>query len=81
MFNIKEMLKDDSRISYTTKETQDFLNKAKQLKIPISMDYAEEWKVLNEDMGRFMPLLLILILLVILPLFGNEPQVKMKELY
>ncbi|RDU23848.1 hypothetical protein [Anaerosacchariphilus polymeriproducens] len=79
--NIQEMLDDSSRINYTKSEKEKMMEQAGQLSSPIPMDYAEGWKVLNENMRKFMPLLLVLIALILLPLFGSEPQTKMKDLY
>ncbi len=78
--HIRGMLDDNSRITYTEKEKEHIMERASQLST-LPMDYAEGWKVLNEDMGKFMPILLILTALILLPLFGSEPQTKMKELY
>ncbi len=78
--HIQEMLDDNSRITYTQKEKEQIMESAGQLS-SLPMDYAEGWKVLNEDMGKFMPILLIITAIILLPLFGNEPQTKMTELY
>lgn len=78
--NIREMLKESQRILYTEKEIQHFIQIAKQV-TEIKLGYAEGWKVLNNDMGIFMALLLILISVLLLPLFGTDPKSDMKELY
>lgn len=78
--NIREMLEESQRILYTEKEIQHFIQKAKQV-TEIKLGYAEGWKVLNNDMGIFMALLLILISVLLLPLFGTDPKSDMKELY
>lgn len=78
--HIQEMLDDNSRITYTEKEKEQIMERAGQL-LSLPMDYAEGWKVLNKDMGKFMPILLIITAIILLPLFGSEPQTKMKELY
>lgn len=78
--HIQEMLDDNSRITYTEKEKEQIMESAGQLS-SLLLDYAEGWKVLNEDMGKCMPILLIITAIILLPLFGSEPQTKMKDLY
>lgn len=78
--HIQEMLDNNSRVTYTEKEKEQIMERAGQLS-SLPMDYAEGWKVLNNDMTKFMPALLIITALILLPLFGSEPQTKMKELY
>lgn len=78
--NIREMLEESQRILYTEKEIQHFIQSAKQV-TEIKLGYAEGWKVLNNDMGIFMALLLILISVLLLPLFGTDHKSDMKELY
>lgn len=78
--NIREIFDNNSKITYTEEEKEQFMEKAEQLSL-LPMGYAEGWKILNEDMAKFVPLLLILIAIVLLPFFGDEPKTKMKELY
>ncbi len=78
--NIRAMLEESQRILYTEKEIQQFMQSAKQV-TEIKLGYAEGWKVLNNDMGIFAALLLILISVLLLPLFGTDPKSDMKELY
>lgn len=77
--NIREMLENSSRITYTENEKRKIMEQAGHLSL-LAMDYAEGWKVLNKDLGKFMPILLILTSAILLPLFGSEPQTKMNEL-
>lgn len=77
--NIQERLDNNSGVAYTEKEKEWLMERAGRLS-SLPMDYAEGWKVLNGDMGRFMPFLLVVTALILLPLFGSEPQTKMKEL-
>ena len=78
---IKEMLDESSKIQYTEDEKAQFMKKANELTLPLSMDYSEGWKNLNQGMEKFVHILLIVISLIILPIFGSEPKTKMKELY
>lgn len=81
LLRIEEMLEESSKIQYTDDEKAQFMEKANQLSLPLSMSYAEGWKNLNQGMGKFVSILLIVISILILPIFGSEPQTKMKELY
>ena len=76
---IHENLVSDGNNGYTDKEMADFMEKAKSL-VALSMGYAEGWKALEETMGNFVFLLVIVISLLVLPLFGHDPAVKMEEL-
>lgn len=76
---IHENLVSDVNNGYTDKEMVDFMEKAKSL-FALSMGYAEWWKALEETMGNFVFLLVIVISLLVLPLFGHDPAVKMEEL-
>lgn len=55
------------------------MDKAKSLSA-LSMGYAEGWKALEETMGNFVFLLVIVISVLVLPLFGRDPAVKMEEI-
>lgn len=77
---IRTMLEENQYIQYTQEEEEQFLRKAKELS-EIPFGYAEGWKTLNRDMGTFVSLLLIVISVLLLPLFGNDPAVNMNELY
>lgn len=78
--NIRAMLEESQRIHYTEKEIQQFMQSAKQVS-EIKLGYAEGWKVLNDGMNVFVPVLLILISVLLLPLFGIDPKSNMTELY
>lgn len=77
---IRAMLEENQYIQYTQEEKEHFWKKASQLS-EIPFGYAEGWKVLNRDMGTFVPLLIIFISVLLLPLFGIDPKVSMNELY
>lgn len=62
--NIQEMLDDNSRITHTEKEKEQIMERAGQLS-SLPMDYAEGWKVLNENMGKFMPILLVMTAIIL----------------
>lgn len=76
---IHENLVSDVNKGYTDKEIADFRDKAKSLST-LSMGYAEGWKALEEMMGNFVFLLVIIISVLALPLFGRDPAVKMEEM-
>ena len=76
---IHENLVSDVNNGYTDKEMVDFMEKAKSL-FALSMGYAEGWKALEETMGSFVFLLVIVISVLTLPLFGRDPAVKMEEM-
>lgn len=78
--NIRTMLEESQRINYTQEEMDKFMQSAEQV-FEIQFGYAEGWKVLNDDMSIFIPILLILIAVLLLPLFGTDPKSNMKELY
>lgn len=77
---IRNMLEENQYIQYTQEEKEYFFQKAKKLS-EIPFDYAEGWKVLNKEMEKFVPLLLIVISVFLFPLFGSDTKVNMNELY
>jgi len=76
---IHENLVSDVNKGYTGEEIEGFMDEAKSL-FTLSMGYAEGWKALEETMGNFVFLLVIVISLLVLPLFGRDPEVKMEEM-
>ncbi len=78
--NIRTMLEESQAIRYTPEEIGRFIQNAEQVS-EIQLGYAEGWKSLNDGMDVFVPVLLILIFVLMLPLFGMEPKSNMAELY
>lgn len=78
--NIRAMLEESQVIRYTQEEIDRFMQKAGKIS-EIQFGYAEGWKVLNDGMNVFVPVLLILISVLLLPLFGIDPKINMTELY
>lgn len=78
--NIRTMLEESQMILYTQEEIERFMQSAGQIS-EIQLGYAEGWKVLNDSMNVFVPLMLILISVLLLPLFGIDPKSNMTELY
>lgn len=76
---INENLVQDTENVYTDKEIADFMDKAKSLSV-LSMGYAEGWKALEDTMGKFVFLLVIIISVPVLTLFGRDPSVKIEEM-
>lgn len=76
---ILENLVSDVDKGYTDEEIAHFMGKAKTLS-KLSIGYAEGWKALEETMGNFIFLLVIVISVLVLPLFGRDPSVKMEEM-
>lgn len=74
---ILENLVSDVDKGYTDEEIARFMDKAKPLS-KLSIGYAEGWKALEETMGNFIFLLVIVISVLVLPLFGRDPAVKME---
>lgn len=65
---------NDSELNYLAKSSNN-------VKTPIETGYAEGWRNLNNDMAGFIPLILGLISILILPVFAEDSKVKMKEFY
>lgn len=76
---IQENLVSDIQKGYMEEEIEEFMDRAESLSA-LSMGYAEGWKALEETMGNFIFLLVILISVLILSLFGRDPAVKMEEM-
>lgn len=76
---IKRRLDESSNFNYTEREKEMFMGKAEEL-TGLRVGFAEGWKTLNRDMGSFMPFILITISIIIMPLFAEDAQTKMKEL-
>ncbi len=76
---IHENLVSDVNNDYTDEEIVNFMDKAKSLST-LSMGYAEGWKALEETMGNFVFLLVIVISVPLLQLFGRDPAIKMEEM-
>ena len=77
--NIRAMLEESSLIRYTQEEIERFMQSAAQVS-EISFEYAEGWKILNDDMGVFVALILVLISVLLLPLVGIDTKNNMQEL-
>lgn len=52
-----------------------------ELTTPIEIGYAEGWKNLNNDLIDFTTIIIFIIPFIIIPIFGEDPKVKMKGLY
>lgn len=76
---IEQRLNESSNFSYTESEKERFMEEAGKL-TSLTVGFSEGWKVLNRDMGEFIPLVLILISMIVMPLFADNEQTKMKEL-
>ena len=76
---IYENLLQDTKKGYTNEEIASFMDRAESLSA-LSMEYAEGWKALAEKMGNFVFLIVIIISVLVLPLFGRDPTVRMEEL-
>ena len=76
---IYENLSLDTQKGYTNEEIAGFMDRANSLS-SLSMEYAEGWKVLAEKMGKFVLLIVIIISVLVLPLFGRDPSIRMEEL-
>lgn len=76
---IKRRLDESSHFHYTESEKEMFMENAGEL-TELRVGFAEGWKLLNRDMGSLMPLILITISVIIMPLFADDAQTKMKEL-
>ena len=76
---VKRRLDESGNFNYTESEKEMFMEKAGEL-TGLRVGFAEGWKLLNRDMGSFMPLILITISVIIMPLFADDAQTKMKEL-
>ncbi len=76
---IKRRLDENSNFNYSETEKEMFMERAEEL-TGLRVGFAEGWKILNRDMGSFIPLSLIMISIIIMPLFADDAQTKMKEL-
>lgn len=76
---IKRRLDESINFDYTESEKESLMKKAEEL-TGLKVGFSEGWKNLNHDMGSFIPLSLILISIIIMPLFADDAQTKMKEL-
>ena len=76
---IKQRLDESINFNYTESEKERFTKKAEEL-TGLRVGFSEGWKNLNRDMGSFLPLSLIMISIIIMPLFADDAQTKMKEL-
>lgn len=76
---IKRRLDESINFNYTESEKERFMKKAEEL-TELRVGFSEGWKNLNRDMGSFIPLSLIMISIMIMPLFADDAQSKMKEL-
>lgn len=76
---IKRRLDESSHFHYTESEKEMFMENAGEL-TELRVGFAEGWKLLNRDMGSLMPFILITISVIIMPLFADDAQTKMKEL-
>lgn len=76
---IGQRLNESDHFSYTEAEKEHVLKEAGKL-TNLTVGFAEGWKVLNRDMGSFLPFVLIMLSIMIMPLFADGDQTRMKEL-
>lgn len=76
---IEQSLNESSRFSYTELEKERLMEKAGKLN-ELKTGYFEGWKTLNRDIGSFIPPILVIISIVIMPLFADDSQTAMREL-
>ncbi|MCI8530386.1 MAG: hypothetical protein HFH82_14780 [Lachnospiraceae bacterium] len=76
---IKRRPDENSNFIYTETEKEMFMERAEEL-TKLRVGFAEGWKILNHDMGSFIPFSLLMIFIIIMPLFADDAQTKMKEL-
>lgn len=77
--SIRKMLDEGSTMVYTDQEEEQIMNQAERLE-RLSVGFSEGWKVLNRDLGMYLPVVLVLISLVLMPLLADDSQTKMREL-
>ncbi|MBZ9607289.1 hypothetical protein G9F73_005545 [Clostridium estertheticum] len=56
-------------------------SKGEELNTPLQLGYAEGWKNLNNDMIDFVTIIIFIVPFIILPVFGEDPKTRMKQLY
>lgn len=76
---IAQSLDESRNIAYTENEKKQILKEAGEL-TSLRVGWAEGWKVLNGDMGSVLPIVLVIISILLMPLFADDAQTKMKEL-
>lgn len=76
---IKRRLDESINFNYTESEKERFMKKAEEL-TGLRVGFSEGWKNLNRDMSSFIPFSLLMISIIIMPLFADDAQTKMKEL-
>lgn len=76
---IEQRLKENNHISYSEDEKERFIEEARKL-TSLTIGFSEGWKVLNRDMGSFIPIVLIMLSIMIMPLFADDAKTRMKEL-
>lgn len=76
---LREKLETSQNQHYTPEEVDRLVGQAAALR-QLPMDFAEGWKILNGTMWFYVAFLLILVSVLVLPLFGGDPEVKMWEL-
>jgi hypothetical protein len=80
MLNIKYNI-ENSLTKFTSIQKIFLLEKGEKIQIPLQIGYAEGWKNLNNDMIDFIPIILGVISVIILPIYAEDPKTKMKQLY
>ncbi len=76
---IKRRLDENIHVNYTEREKDRFMKEAEKL-ISLTVGFSEGWKVLNQDIGSFIVMILVMISIIIMPLFADEAQTRMQEL-
>lgn len=65
---------------FSDAQTDYLLSKAAQLNTPIKAGYAEGWRNINNDMVDFMPIILVIVSVILLPVFGKDQKTDMEHL-
>lgn len=75
---IEQGLNESGTFSYTEREKEHLMEEAGKLE-QLTVGFAEGWKTLNRDIGSFIPFILIMVSIIIMPLFADDDQTGMKE--
>lgn len=68
-------------LKYRKEEKEYLFKEIKELENPLTVGYAEGWKNFNKTLEKLIPIMLLIVSIVIIGVFAEDPKTKMRELY
>lgn len=68
-------------LKYSKEEKEYLFKEIKELESPLTVGYAEGWENFNKVLENLIPIMLLIVSIVTIGVFAEDPKTKMRELY